>query len=59
MAFYGDGLEVVGIDGMIGAFPEQVEAVFLQVADEVTLFDTNEQSNDYFCHSERGEESLL
>jgi hypothetical protein len=33
MAFYGDGLEVVGIDGMIGALPEQVKAVFLQVAD--------------------------
>jgi hypothetical protein len=24
MAFYGDGFEVVGIDGMVAAFPEQV-----------------------------------
>jgi hypothetical protein len=33
MAFYGDGLEVVGIDGMVAAFPEKVKAVLLQVAD--------------------------
>jgi hypothetical protein len=25
MAFYRDGLEVVGIDGVIAAFPEQVK----------------------------------
>jgi hypothetical protein len=33
MAFYGDGFKVIGIDGIIAAFPEQLKAVFLQIAD--------------------------
>jgi hypothetical protein len=33
MTFYGDGFEVIGLDGMIAAFPEQVKAMFFPVAD--------------------------
>ena len=34
---------VVGLDGRVAAFPEQVEAVFFQVADEITPFDGHRQ----------------
>jgi hypothetical protein len=43
VAFYRDGLEVVGLYGMIAAFPEQVKAVLFQVADEITPFDGHRQ----------------
>jgi hypothetical protein len=33
MAFYRNGLEVAGINGVIATFPEQVKAIFFQVAD--------------------------
>ena len=43
MAFYRDGLEVVGLDGVIAALPEQVKAIFFQIADEITPFDGHRQ----------------
>jgi hypothetical protein len=43
MAFYRDGFEVVSINGMIGAFPEQGEAACFKIADKITPFDGHRQ----------------
>jgi hypothetical protein len=32
-------LDVIGVNGMVAAFSEQTEAVFLQMTDEVTSLD--------------------
>src|SRR5436305_8492998 len=35
----GNGFEAVRVDGVIGSFPQQAEAVLLQILDQVTPFD--------------------
>jgi hypothetical protein len=39
VAFDGDHMSAVGVDGVVCPFPEQMEAVFLQIASEITSLD--------------------
>jgi hypothetical protein len=39
MAFDGDDLHSVGVNGVIRTFPEEIETMLLQVSDEITSFD--------------------
>ena len=43
VAFDRDDLDIIDVDGMITAFPEQPEAVFLQMSNEITSFDRHVQ----------------
>jgi hypothetical protein len=39
MAFDGDYLGTIGVDGVVGAFPQQIETILLQVSNEITSLD--------------------
>jgi hypothetical protein len=39
VAFDRDYLDVIGVDGVVAALPEQAEAVLLQIPDKVTSLD--------------------
>ena len=39
-----DYLDVIGVDGVVGALPEQAEAVLLQMTDKITSLDRHAES---------------
>lgn len=39
VAFDRNDLDVIGVNGMVAAFPEEMEAVFFQIASEITSLD--------------------
>lgn len=39
MSFYGNGFEIIGVNKMVGTFPQEIKAVLLQLTDKITPFD--------------------
>jgi hypothetical protein len=39
VALYRDGFGAVGVDGMVGTFPQEIKAVGRQILNEITPFD--------------------